>query len=202
MRSPLVVLSLLIPVLLAAGVETSGLTTPRGPERFVVDTGHSLALFKIRHLGVANFYGTFDTITGEVLFAEGHPADCSVEVEIDVASLDANSADREQHLASEDFFDAANHPKWTFESTKVEKGKSGLMKLTGDLTLRGVTKEVEAELEFLAEGRTMMGDHRAGWEARFTIDRTDFGISGVPGGLGKEVEVIVALEGIRQAAPK
>lgn len=189
--------SLLTLVLLSAGALTNSPAAAK-TVAYDIDSSHSVVIFKVRHLGVANFYGTFDKITGEVLFNESKPGDSSVKIEIDTNSIDSNSDDRNALLKDTDFFDSENHPTWTFQSTSVKKGKKGHMTLTGDLTLRGITKEIEADLETIGAGETLMGT-RAGWEARFTLDRTDFEISGVLGGLGKEIEVIVAIEAVKRA---
>ncbi len=164
------------------------------PSKYGVDSSHSIVIFNVRHMGVANFYGTFDKITGEISFDSENLADSSVTVEVDSNSIDSNSDDRNELLKGADFFDSENHATWKFESTSVTEAEEGMMTLKGNLTLKGVTKEIEGELELIDQKETRRGK-LAGWEARFSIDRTDFGISGVLGGLGKEVNVIVALEG-------
>lgn len=190
--------SLLSLTLITAGALTSSPRASAETATYDIDGSHSIVIFKVRHLGIANFYGTFDELTGEVHYNESKPSECSIRVEIDSTSIDANSDDRNALLKDTDFFDSENHPAWTFESTEVAQGKDGHLKLSGDLTLRGKTKKIEADLETVGVGETFMGE-RAGWEARFTIDRTDFEISGVLGGLGKEIEVIVAIEGVKRA---
>ena len=187
-------------VLLGISAVTYSVAQPAPARELVpydVDSGHSIVIFKIRHLDVANFYGTFDSVTGEIQYDADNPTKSSVKVEIDTTSIDSNSKDRDELLMSSDFFDSGNHKSWTFESTGVKKGKKDAMQLMGKLTLRGVEKEIEAELVPVGEGKTFMGE-RVGFEARFSIDRNDFEISGVPGGLGADVDVIVALEGLKR----
>lgn len=192
--------SLSIALLLGITAFSFAKTTPAEPRELVpydIDTGHSIVIFKIRHLGVANFYGTFDNVSGEIQYDEASPKKSSVKVEVDSTSIDSNNDERNELLMSSDFFDSENHKTWTFESTGVKKGKKDKLTLNGKLTMRGVEKEIEAELVPVGSGQTFMGE-RVGFEARFTIDRNDFKISGVPGGLGADVEVIVALEGMKR----
>jgi len=191
---------------LIATLTASALTVPAGVSvqtgetiTYTVDSAHSIAVFDVRHLGVANFYGTFDRVSGEVIYNSEKPSECQVKIEIDANSIDANSEDREAHLKDTGFFDSKHFPTWTFESKSVKEGKKGVLQIVGDLTLKGVTKEIETEFLAIGFGKTMMGDERAGWEARFTIDRTDYGISDVLGGLGKNVNVLVSIEAIKQS---
>ncbi len=194
--SPLVFPTLASLAILALGAFAFSSATPNAsaePVTYRVDSGHSIVLFKIRHMDVANFYGTFDKLSGEITFDEDKPANCSVKVEVESASIDSNSKDRDDLLKSAPFFDSETHPTWTFESTSVKKGKKGALVLLGDLTMKGVKKEVQVDLEVISAG----SKDRAGFEARFKLDRNDYGISGTPVGLGAEVEVIVALEGAK-----
>ena len=192
-------LAVCVPIALPFGTRLTGPARPHvEPATYEVDSDHSLVVFKIRHLGVANFYGTFKRVSGQFRYDEAAPENSSVKVEVDVDSVDANNPERHKLLVGEGFFDAAKHPTWTFESTEVAKAADDQFTLKGELVVRGQKKEIEAELELIGAGRTFMGQ-RAGWEARFTIDRSEFGMTQVPPpGLGNEIEVIVSLEGVKR----
>jgi len=162
---------------------------------YTIDATHSSVLFKTNHGGVANFYGRFNGFQGEVTHDPAAPGKSSIRIVIDASSIDTNSRDRDRHLRSNDFLSAQEFPEIVFESKKVE-AEGDRLHVQGDLTFHGVTKEVSAGVEVVGTG-TMRGAKVAGFEARFTIDMGDFGVSYVaqnPGTLGPEVELIVSLE--------
>jgi polyisoprenoid-binding protein YceI len=162
-------------------------------ESWSVDPGHSSLLFKVQHNGVANFYGMFKEFSGRIM-QDADPAKCSVNFTVQAASVDSRNAKRDQHLSSPDFFSVKEFPTIEFKSSKVEK-KGSEWAVTGALTLHGVTKDISATVT--ETGRTS-GEKGslAGFEAHFTIKRTDFGMDyGVEkGALGDEVAVVVAVE--------
>ena len=173
---------------------------PPAPTTFAIDSGHSSALFRVRHLDVGAFWGRFNEIKGQVVWDDANPGAGSVEVEIPVGSVDSNDEKRDQHLKSPDFFNVRQFPVMSFKSTKIEK-KGERFHVTGQLMLRGKTKTITAEVSKLGEkdcGKRF--GYRAAWEATFTLKRTDFGMSyGVEGGvLSDEVRVTLALEGVRK----
>jgi len=189
-----------------AAPETPGGPTATPPvsaleaSTFAIDPAHSAVVFRTKHLGISTFWGRFNKVEGTIRLDEDDLADSSIEVEIEAASVDTGSADRDKHLRSPDFFSVKEFPAITFASTRVEGGLDAL-KITGRLELHGVTKEVTAEAALVGQGETFFGDYRAGFEARFALDMTDFDIGFVknrPGAVGPEVEVILGLECIRQ----
>jgi polyisoprenoid-binding protein YceI len=129
-----------------------------------------------------------------------------VTITIDATSIDTDNDDRDKHLRSEDFFDVARHPKITFVSTNLMADGKNKTRVEGTLTLRGVSKPVTLEVEFLGAGPDAWGGFRSGIEARTTINRKDFGITWNKaldtGGwvLGEEVDILLNIEGVRQAA--
>jgi len=163
------------------------------------DYVHSGIDFTVRHLLVSKVRGRFTRWTGSFAFDEEDISKSNVEVSIDVASVDTNESSRDTHLRSGDFFDAEAHPKMTFESRRVEPKGSDLLLVTGDLTLRGVTKEVQLHVE---RGGVMAkdpwGKRRAGFVATTKINRKDFGVSFNQtldqGGLALGEEVAIAIE--------
>ncbi|MEM1330242.1 MAG: YceI family protein [Planctomycetota bacterium] len=169
-------------------------------ESFETDTGHSAAIFRIKHLGVTNFYGRFNDLSGTFLLDKASPSDSFLQFEIDVASVDTNSDGRDRHLKGPDFFNAAQFPTATFQSTSISAGSNdGEFEVTGDLTIRGTTKPVSFTAMHTGEGdRGPRFGYRAGFETAFEISRSDFGINYLPEGLGDEVKLIVSVQGVRK----
>lgn len=163
-----------------------------------IDPVHSVVLLKVKHLGLADAYGRFNEMSGTVRHNTEDPSKSSIEFEVPAASIDTANEDRDKHLRGPDFFNAAEFPKLTFKSTKVEKKSDDEYEVTGDFTVRGVTKPVTFEFELGGTGKGMQGEERFGGEAEFTVKRSDFGIDYLPEALGDEVEVTVSVEGVKQ----
>jgi polyisoprenoid-binding protein YceI len=138
------------------------------------DLSHSRVGFVVRHLMVSKVRGQFSQFEGTVVIAED-PTASTVQVAIDAASIDTRDETRDNHLRSADFFEADAHPTMTFTSTSVE-ADGGEYTLTGDLTIRGVTKPVSFELEFEGVANDPWGGTRAGFTAVTEISRKDFGL--------------------------
>lgn len=161
-----------------------------------VDPVHSMALFRVHHLGAGQFWGRFNDVTGSFSFEPGKAEGMSFDISISTESVDSGNEDLDKHLRSPDFFAAKDFPKMTFRSTGAKKTGERTYELMGELTMRGVTKPVTASLEFC--GMADMGrGPKAGFEAQFTVKRSEFGVNyGVEkGAIGDEVRVIVGLEG-------
>ena len=170
---------------------------------FEVDAGHSSMIFKIRHLGVANFMGRFNSFGGSYTLDPANLESSTFNFTVDANSVDTNSSRRDGHIKSPDFFDVANHPEMTFESTKVEKKSDTHLLVRGDLTFRGVTKPVDVTIKIIGAAETQQG-YKNGIDASFTFKRSDFGNDTyvANGGLSDEVEIMVTVEGVRKdAAP-
>jgi len=166
-------------------------------ENWNIDTVHSTVGFTVRHLMVSKVHGLFTKWKGTLAFDEANVAASQVEVTIDVASVDTREPQRDAHLRSGDFFEAEKFPQMTFKSTKVQ-GTKAAFKVTGDLTLRGVTKSVVLDVEYA--GRTVhpqLGE-RAGFSAHTSINRKDFGVTYnqvlEAGGLALSEKVDIAIE--------
>ncbi len=113
---------------------------------WTIDPSHSTAQFSVRHMMMATVRGTFDKLTGTVNLDDKDPTKSTLEVKIDATSINTRDAKRDAHLKSPDFFDVANHPEITFKSTKIAKAGKDKFKVTGDLTMRGVTKPVTLDV--------------------------------------------------------
>lgn len=170
-----------------------------------IDPAHSAAHFSVRHLMISNVRGEFTRISGS---ADLNPSDWSkskVEVTIDAASLNTREPQRDEHLRSSDFFDVANYPNLAFRSTRVESIDPDHFKLAGDLTIRGVTKEVTFDIEGPTPAITdPWGNVRIGVTGTAKINRKDFGLAWnaltETGGLvvGDEVKITIEAELIEQ----
>jgi len=165
------------------------------------DAAHSAVQFKVRHLMVSNVRGDFEQVSATVHYDEKDISRSRAEVTIDANSINTRIKQRDDHLRSADFLDAAKYPAITFKSKRVEKAGEGRLKVTGDLTLRGVTKEVVLVVEGPAPAiKDMQGNVRVGGQATTKINRKDFGLTWnkalEAGGVvvGDEVEIVIDLE--------
>jgi polyisoprenoid-binding protein YceI len=163
------------------------------------DYAHSGIDFTVRHLLVSKVRGRFTKWSGKLELDEQDYSKSSCEVEIDVASVDTHEAQRDAHLRSGDFFEVEKHPTMTFKSSKVAAKSPNLLAVTGELTLRGVSKEVTLEVEHPGiVAKDPWGKRRAGFTATTTINRKDFGVSFNQvldqGGLALSEEVAITIE--------
>src|SRR5688572_28880706 len=125
-----------------------------------IDTSHSGAHFSVRHMVIAKVRGSFDRWQGTIELDEANPLAAKVSVRIDATSIDTREEKRDTHLRSADFFDVEKYPELTFESTKVEKAGDDRYRVTGNLTIHGVTKEVVLDAESLGAGKDPWGNDR------------------------------------------
>jgi polyisoprenoid-binding protein YceI len=155
---------------------TTGLEQLTGT--YDIDPGHSSLEFAAKHAMVATVRGRFSDFSG-VLHLDGtDPSKSTAEVAIKVDSIDSRSDQRDEHLRSADFFDVAKHPEITFRSTRAAAGKDdGEYVLWGDLTIKGVTREVELTLGYTGTAQDPWGKTRVGFEGRTTVNRKDWGLS-------------------------
>ncbi|MGH9663299.1 MAG: YceI family protein [Bryobacteraceae bacterium] len=145
---------------------------------YTIEPAHSSAHFKVRHLMISNVRGEFKKIGGTVVFDPQNPAASSVTVEIDVNSISTREPDRDAHLKSADFFDAAKYPVLRFQSKTVERSGPDQYKVTGDLTIRDVSREVVLKVEGPTEEiKDPWGSFRRGAEAATKVNRKDFGLT-------------------------
>jgi polyisoprenoid-binding protein YceI len=172
-----------------------------------VDPSHSTVGFSVRHLVISNVKGEFGKYVGKVQLDDRDVARSSVEASIDVGSIDTRSADRDGHLKSPDFFDVAKYPTITFKSTKVAKAGKDRLRVTGDLTLHGVTRPLTLDVSTGPEVKGLYGETRRGYAATAKIDRKDFGLVWnklVEAGpaIGDEVTLTLELEAVKDAPAK
>ncbi|WNL40876.1 YceI family protein [Halomonas sp. PAMB 3264] len=168
---------------------------------YVVDTEgqHAFVQFKISHLGMSYILGSFEEFSGEFTYDENDLDASTVEIEVQVDSLNSNHAERDRHILSEDFLNASEYPTATFTSTGFESEGDNEGTLTGELTLHGETQELEMPVTLIGEGDDPWGNYRAGFEGSTMITLSDYGIdmSDFPEAM-HELELYVVFEGIRQ----
>ncbi len=173
-------------------------------ETYKIDPYHSDITFKIRHLMISKVSGRFEQFSGEFTYDGKDPKNWSAQAEIQAASINTSIPDRDKHLRTPDFFDVEKYPTLQFKSAKVSDYdvKNGKAKLTGLLTMHGVTKEVMLDLDIGGTIKDPQGTTRSGFEATGKINRKDFGIAYNKildnGGLalGEEVEISIHIEGV------
>jgi len=146
-------------------------TLPAGT--YTIDASHSRVGFSARHAMVTKVRGSFNDYTGSAVVADGA---ATISIDINVASVDTRSADRDGHLQSPDFFDVANFPKLTFSSTSVKDAGSDKLVVEGNLTIKDVTKPITIEFEYSGTAVDPYGNARYGFEGSSDINRKDFGL--------------------------
>lgn len=168
--------------------------------KYDVDAGHSVFMWKIRHLGAGFTYGWFKDVTGSVN-VDADPAKSSIELTVKTASIDSRDGKRDDHLRSPDFFNAAQFPTITFKSTRIE-AKGDNLSVTGDLTIHGVTKPVTVQVAPLGSGTDPVAHAtHIGYEAKLTVKRSDFDMKFMVGPVGDEVELTIGIEAQRGGDP-
>jgi polyisoprenoid-binding protein YceI len=170
-------------------------------ETYTVDTKgrHYYAGFQISHLGFSIMHGRFDELSGSISYDAANPAASTVSIVIKAASINTNNPKRDGHLKSPDFFNAEEFPEITFTSTKIVPGADGSAKVTGDLTMVGVTKSITLDARLIKAGaHPFKKTPMAAWSARGTIKRSDFGIKyGLPL-ISDEITLLLDIEALKQ----
>jgi polyisoprenoid-binding protein YceI len=183
---------------------------PLAPEasvaQYTIDKAHSSVSFRIRHLGISNVSGTFSDYDATIEMAGDDLASFRATASIQVGSIDTANQRRDNHLRSDDFFDAERFPAMTFESTGVRNVNGDRFEIEGNLTIRDVTRPVVLTAERLGSAVGPDGSHRVGIEARTTVDRHDFGLNWnrmtEAGGVvvGRDVTIMLDIQAIRVEA--
>jgi polyisoprenoid-binding protein YceI len=174
---------------------------------YQIDGAHSSAGFTVRHMMVSNVSGAFTKLSGSVDYDADNLAQSRIEVTIEAASVNTRNEGRDKHIRTADFFDVENYPTITFRSKRVEKAGEGRLRVVGDLTLRGVTKEVVLDVEGPTPEIQQQSAFRMGASATTRINRKDFGVNynrvmdsgGVV--VSDEVRITIDVELVRKPAP-
>ncbi len=170
-----------------------------------IDPNHSHIQFSVRHLMISTVRGRFDRFTGTIEGDEQNPTGSRVEVQIEAASVDTRNPQRDSDLRSANFLDADNYPYITFKSTRIEQADASHGRMVGDLTIRGITREVVLDVEYAGQAKTPWGTTSAGFSATTKINRKDWGLTYnvalETGGVmvGDQITVDIELELVKQA---
>ena len=178
----------------------AGTLTPAfaAPVSYKIDPAHTAVAFIVNHIGFSNVIGRFNTVSGDISFDKDAVEKSTVNVTIDSTSIDTNHAKRDEHLRSPDFFNAKEFPKLTFKSTKIEKTGDKTGKLHGDLTMLGVTKPVVLDITFNKDGVSPASKlETAGFSARGTVKRTDFGMKYGAPAVGDDIQLLIEIEAVK-----
>jgi polyisoprenoid-binding protein YceI len=162
-----------------------------------LDPPHSSAQFSVRHLGVSTVRGAFTKVSGSVVYDPANLGKSSIQATIDAASVDTRVEMRDNDLRSARFLDTQKYPTITFQSKKLEAAGAGKLKVTGDLTIHGVTKEVVLDVDGPTPAiKDPMGKDRLrmGASATTKINRNDFGVSALPGAVGDDITITLDIE--------
>jgi polyisoprenoid-binding protein YceI len=185
-------------------VLTAACASPALADQWKFDPAHSSAQFSVKHLMISNVKGQFSKISGTVDYDPKKPKEAKVDATIDVSSVDTREPKRDDHLRSPDFFDVAKYPSMTFKSTKVLSASKGKIKLLGDLTMHGVTKEVTLTVDGPTDPiKDQRGGERVGASASASLDRKDYNLTwnkNLDGGgvvLGDEIPITIDVELIK-----
>lgn len=171
-----------------------------------IDPAHSLVEFSVKHMMVTNVKGRFGVVGGTIETVDENIADATIDVEIDAASIDTRAEQRDAHLKSPDFLDVENFPKISFKSKHIEDKGDGKFEMTGDLTIRGITREVVIRAKDNGRGNTPFGTYIAAFEGTTEFNRHDFGakwnVALEAGGflVGDTVKVTLEIEAAKDQA--
>ena len=167
-------------------------------ETYTIDPAHSAVTFKVRHF-FTPVPGSFGKFEGTIKVDRENLANSSVEATIDAASVDTGNERRDNHLKNEDFYLVSQYPTITFKSTSWKQGEGeDEFEVTGDLTIKDVTKSVVLAVKLLGFGEGMRDTYLSGWEAETEIDRRDFGVTYGTGVVGNDVDINITVEAARQ----
>lgn len=171
-------------------------------ETWNIDPYHSAAQFAVRHNGISTVRGAFGKLSGTVQYDPSDPTKTVIDATIDANSIDTRVDPRDKDLRSPNFFDVEKFPTITFKSKRVEAAGKGKLKVTGDLTIHGVTKEVVLDVDGPnGPNKDPRGNQHMGASATTQLNRKDFGVNGAPGGVGDDVQITIDVEMVKPAAP-
>ena len=171
-----------------------------------IDATHSQATFSVKHMMISTVRGHFEVLSGKLHIDEDQPDNSWVEAEVDAASINTRDAKRDGHLRSPDFFDVEKYPKITFKSTKVTPTGNNQYRVTGSLTMHGVTKEETFHADYSGQVKDLYGLQRAAFSVKGKINRKDFGLNWnvalETGGVlvGEDVNIEIDLAAVQKAA--
>jgi len=143
------------------------------------------------------FYGRINSPSGKLVFDEENPKNSMVEISVNAGDVDTASEKRDKHIKSAEFFNIKNYPLISFKSTNVKKISEKEYQVEGGLTFLGKTRTMKIVVQYIGSGKDPWGGYRSGFESRFTIKRSDFGMDFMMGPIGDEVQIIISIEAVR-----
>lgn len=167
-------------------------------DNYSLDISHTSIIFGISHFNYSYTYGRFNKAQGSFQWDDANPAASQFVLAIDAASIDTNDPKRDDHLRNADFFNANQFPQIVFQSTAVRSKGENNYDVVGNLTMHGVTKQVTLPVKKLGEGPGPYGKYRCGFFCQTTLNRSDFGMSGMLPNIGNQVAITISFEGLRQ----
>ncbi|MEL6797939.1 MAG: YceI family protein [Planctomycetota bacterium] len=189
-------------LLTAVGLEdpTPRASASAGADMYEVDGLHSSVVFRVGYMGVSNFYGRFNDVSGTYQLDFDNPSQSSINITIDTASIDTNNEGRDKHLRGPDFFSAKEFPTISFTGTTFEAVDSNTIRVTGDMNVRGTTQEVTVDIDWIGDRPDPRGGYRSGIDTMLRIARSDFGVNyGVDVGvLGDETDIMIGITGMKK----
>ncbi len=162
-----------------------------------VKGAHAFVQFKIKHLGYSWLLGRFNTFDGDFSYDEKSPNNAKISIEIDTKSIDSNHAERDKHLKGKDFLNVSSFPKATFTSSSIKFSDNENAIVTGEFTLKGVTKTISFSVIKIGEGQDPWGGHRTGFSGTTSLKLADYGITYNLGPASTHVEMALHIEGVR-----
>jgi polyisoprenoid-binding protein YceI len=166
---------------------------PGAADGLKIDTVHSSAIFRVKHMNVSYSWGRFNDISGKVAWKTDAPESSSFDVEIKTDSIDTNNGKRDTHLKGPDFFNTRQFPTMGFKSKSMKKSSDNKFEVTGDFSMHGVIKEITVSMEVVGVNKDARG-LAAGFETTFDIKRSDYGLKNMVGPVGDDIRIIVSLE--------
>ncbi len=167
-------------------------------DTWTIDAGHSTTMFKVLHFGAGHVYGRFNDFAGTIDFDAADATKNKVTLTIKTESVDTALPKRDDHLRAADFFNAKQFPTMTFVSKEWKPAGDKKWDVSGTLTIKGVSKEITVPVSMIGTGvHALTQKNLAGFEALFTVKRSEFGLNYMPGALGEDVAVTLALEGVK-----
>src|SRR5271169_5804073 len=168
-----------------------------------IDPNHTAAQFSVRHMGISTVRGAFTKVSGTAVYDPADPGKTTLEATIDASSIDTRVQRRDDDLRSPNFFDVAKYPTLTFKSKSVQAAGEGKLKIAGDLTIHGVTKEAVLDVDGPSAPVTdPRGNTHVGASASTKINRKDFGVGGASSMVGEEITITIDVELVHPAAKK